>query len=202
MAFTLEEIWDTRNNAIFNKAPIDLHHSVNHIHHKLKEAMFALCEPPPPGPTISTQPPPLSWSPPPPGWIKVNIDAALSSSKASLAVVARDHHGVAIKAWARITNAIPPLQAEAQALLWAVKLAKCEGWSHVMFEGDAKGVFDPLSIGKASPDWSINVVSSDILELAEFFDSFSFVWVKRSCLCSNDAALIKTCEIWMRSNVL
>ncbi|KAL0014997.1 hypothetical protein SO802_002066 [Lithocarpus litseifolius] len=84
--------------------------------------MLALCEPPPPGPTISTQPPPLSWSPPPPGWIKVNIDAALSSSKASLAVVARDHHGVAIKAWARIANAIPPLQAEAQALLWVVKL--------------------------------------------------------------------------------
>ena len=73
------------------------------------------------------------------------------------------------------------VQAETQALLWAVKLAKCEGWPHVMFEGDAKGIFDPLSFGKASPDWSINVISSDILEFAVFFDSFSFVWVKRSC---------------------
>lgn len=60
MAFTLEEIWATRNNAIFNKASIDLHHSVTHIHHKLKEALLTLSELPSPNPTPFTQPFPLS----------------------------------------------------------------------------------------------------------------------------------------------
>lgn len=52
MTFTLEEIWATRNNAIFNKASVDLHCSVTHIHHKLKEALLALSQPPSPAPLL------------------------------------------------------------------------------------------------------------------------------------------------------
>lgn len=39
------------------------------------------------------------WSPPPPqsSFIKVNTDAALSSSHSSLAIIAKDPHGIVLK---------------------------------------------------------------------------------------------------------
>ena len=83
-----------------------------------------------------------SWCPPPLGCIKINVDAAISSSQAAIAVVPRDHRGVPIKIWARLTKKTSPLQAETEALLWAIQLAKVEKWSHVTFEGDAKICFD------------------------------------------------------------
>ncbi|XP_023884279.1 uncharacterized protein LOC111996524 [Quercus suber] len=158
----------------------DIQQSISLIHHRLKEASLVLdvCAPSVPNPDPS---PGLSWAPPPLGWIKINTDAALSSSKVSLAVLARDHNGVPIKAWARISKNLSPIQAEAEALLWAVKLAKRESWSHIIFEGDAKGVFDSLTSKRVPPDWSIRAAVTDILALSEDFQVSSFNWVKRTC---------------------
>ncbi|XP_023903348.2 uncharacterized protein LOC112015206 [Quercus suber] len=50
-----------------------------------------------------------SWILPPPGWLKINVDVALSTTHASLDVVARDHLGVPIKIWARIMKVRQPL---------------------------------------------------------------------------------------------
>nr|POE73843.1 hypothetical protein CFP56_26821 [Quercus suber] len=89
MAFTLEQIWRTRNETLFNKSTSDLHLSI--LRNKLNEASHVLAEFSPPV-SCPTQ---LLWTPP--NWIKVNVDAALSSSKASLAVIVGDHNGVVIK---------------------------------------------------------------------------------------------------------
>jgi len=78
-------------------------------------------------------------------WVKINVDAAISTSHACLAAVTRDHHGVPIKILARITKVASPLLAESEALLWAVQLAIREGWNHVIFEGDAKSCFDAVN---------------------------------------------------------
>ena len=131
--------------------------------------MLDVCSPSIPNPYPS---PLLSWPPPPPGWIKINIDAALSSSKVSLAVLTRDHNEVSIKAWARISKNLSPIQVEAKALLWAVKLAKREPWYCIIFEGDAKGVFDSLISKKAPPTWTICAAIIDTLALSEDFQVF------------------------------
>ena len=86
------------------------------------------------------------WSPPSADCIKINIDAAISDTNAAIVVVARDHHGVPIKIWARLIKETTPLQAKTATLLWAVQLAKLENWSRVIFEGDAKVCLMPSTL--------------------------------------------------------
>ena len=77
-------------------------------------------------------------------YFKINVDAAISDSQATIAVISRDRFGVPIKIWARSIKKSTPLQTETEALLWAVQLAKAEKWSHVICEGDAApGLYTP-----------------------------------------------------------
>nr|POE70004.1 hypothetical protein CFP56_69628 [Quercus suber] len=82
-------------------------------------------------PLIAPHPPPLmhSWSPPPTDSIKINVDAAISDSQATIVVVACDHLGVPFQVWVMLIKRTYPLQVEIEALLWAVQLAKVEKWS-------------------------------------------------------------------------
>uniref|UniRef100_A0A2N9F9G4 RNase H type-1 domain-containing protein n=1 Tax=Fagus sylvatica TaxID=28930 RepID=A0A2N9F9G4_FAGSY len=72
---------------------------------------------------ISPCPPPSvlvqKWSLPAEGWVKINVDAALGDSHSSLAMVVRDWRGTGVLAISRKANTSIPLQAEAEALLWA-----------------------------------------------------------------------------------
>ena len=43
-----------------------------------------------------------SWLPPPRNYIKLNVDAAISQAFTSLAVVARNEFGEALKVWTKI----------------------------------------------------------------------------------------------------
>ncbi|KAK9990719.1 hypothetical protein SO802_025704 [Lithocarpus litseifolius] len=132
MAFTLEEIWHTRNVVLHHKGEVDLQSSIQFIHSKVHECYLIFSKTKHTTPDSSTP----NWSPPPPGTIKINVDAAISSSNAALAVVARNSQGSLLNIWARITPLRSPLQAEAEAMAWAVHLATRERWSHVIFEGD------------------------------------------------------------------
>jgi hypothetical protein len=53
---------------------------------------------------------------------KVNVDVALSSDKATIAVITRDHSGTIIKAWAKENDILDPTVAEANAIRWALEL--------------------------------------------------------------------------------
>ncbi|KAL0002394.1 hypothetical protein SO802_016175 [Lithocarpus litseifolius] len=73
------------------------------------------------------------------------------------------------------------LQAETEALLWAVQLASRERWFSVTFEGDSKVCLDGVLKHKGSPDWFIENLIYDIILAAESFPACSFAWVNRSC---------------------
>lgn len=108
---------------------MDLHQSIQNILSKFHEFALIISQPEPPNP-CSMLP---SGHPPPPqsSFIKVNTDAALSSSHSSLAIIAKDPHGIVLKVWTRSAPKLLPLQAEAMALRWVVQLATRERWSHV-----------------------------------------------------------------------
>jgi hypothetical protein len=50
------------------------------------------------------------------------VDVALSSDKATIAVITRDHSGIIIKAWAKENDILDPTVAEANAIRWALEL--------------------------------------------------------------------------------
>lgn len=177
MAFTLEEIWRSRNNLLHNSTSWDVTTSTHLIHNRFHE--FSSLHPAINAP--APEPFQLIWTPPPLNWIKLNVDAALADSHAAIAVVARNHIGVPIKTWARIIKKSSPLIAETEALFWAVQLAKAENWSHMIFEGDSKICFDAINRPNQPCQWTLLPPRSNILSLAVCFISVNFIWVSRSC---------------------
>ena len=81
-------------------------------------------------------------------------------------------HDEVIKMWTKLLHLWPRPpprsgnQAKASAILWAVELAAKEHWDCVIFEGDAKACYNPLS-SNITPDWAICSIISDIKILAK-----------------------------------
>lgn len=125
------EIWRLRKHIIFQEGNIDILKYIENVKSRFAEYSNLLSME-----NVLTPEPSLPvWSPTPLGWIKVNVDAALSSSKSALA---RDHRGHVVKVWGFNHYHCSPIQAESASLLWAVELAVQEQWRLVIFEGDAK----------------------------------------------------------------
>ena len=76
------------------------------------------------------------WSPPPPEFIKLNVDAAIAQNTSALAVVAKNEQGAVLKGWSKIMPKRSPIAAEAEAILWALHLAKGENWRKIIVESD------------------------------------------------------------------
>nr|POF07495.1 hypothetical protein CFP56_20185 [Quercus suber] len=111
--------------------------------------------------------------------IKINVDAALSSSKSTLAIVARNHLGEVLFVWDKGHHLCHPLYAEALALLWVVQIAIQNRWCFVIFEEDAKICFVALNHLKLVPNWNLNTIISNIRSLSFGFSSCLFCWVLR-----------------------
>ena len=148
MASTLEEIWRLRNSKLHSNSFATLMNSIQLVRRYVHDFIEVS------SPTFPSLCPHVSpwWSPPPPSWIKINVDAALSSSKVAIIVVERDFCSSLCSVWAKLISHRSPLQAEAEALLWAVQIAKREGWQQVLFEGDSKICFDDVSSASSPPN--------------------------------------------------
>ncbi|XP_075652141.1 uncharacterized protein LOC142622533 [Castanea sativa] len=177
LVFTIGEFWLARNRDLHQNCSWDVSSSIRMVLTRCFEFSTIIAPR-----TDHALPIPVHvWSPPPFDCIKINIDAATYETQAAIAVVARDHRGVPLKVWARLIKMISLLQAETEALHWAVKLAKVEGWSKVIFEGDAKICFDAINSHNQSYQWCIQTQLLNIIDLAVCFSSCSFVWISRNC---------------------
>ena len=127
------------------------------------------------------------WATPSTGVIKINVDAAIYLDKSVIAAVARDYKGELIKAWAKTTVYKDPTIAEADAICWALELAKTEKFEKISIESDAKVCVDALLSPTDDCTWKIRTFTSLALELAVYFSVCSFYWVKRDANHMADA---------------
>jgi hypothetical protein len=111
------------------------------------------------------------WSKPPQGVIKLNVDAATTSTASWLAVVARNGEGKLLLWWAKGIPLCDPLfaEAKAEAVLWALQLALSEQFLYVIIEGDSQICMDSLNGNSSYGSWSVSSICNDILALCKSF---------------------------------
>ena len=100
MASTLEEIWRLRNSKLHSNSFATLMNSIQLVRRYVHDFIEVS------SPTFPSLFPHVSpwWSPPPPSWIKINVDAALSSSKVAIIVVERDFCSSLCSVWAKLLS--------------------------------------------------------------------------------------------------
>ena len=130
---------------------------------------------------------PTEWLPPVEGFVKLNVDATLSTVEGVIGwgVVARQGKGELLKAWAgrgeRHTEAVVE---EANAIRLALVKAGRMGWRKIVVQSDCKGVVEGIRTGcKKEP--KVGAIVGDILRLKNQFEKCYFSFVKRegNCVC-------------------
>ena len=94
----------------------------------------------------------------------MNVDTALSTSKASIDVIARNLMGSIIKAWTKQVPLLDPIVVKAMAIVWALELAFSQKFVKVIVESDGGC-------------WKIRNFSVCSLDLISCFVSCNVQWV-------------------------
>ena len=120
-----------------------------------------------------------AWSKPDRDTIKINVDAACNIESSSIATVARDWRGEVVFACSKRVNTTLPLQAKAEAIIWALNLATNLDVDSISIERDSKTCINALRCPKQDVPWRIKTICSDVLALNLNFSNCSFSWVAR-----------------------
>ena len=112
IAITLDNNWTLRNQVVYRDPKFNLLVTIKNLETRILEHINAL-EDPEFSSEISYK---KRWEPPDDGFIKLNVDAAIDKDIATISVVARNHQGFIIKAWAKLTSHLEPTLVEANAI--------------------------------------------------------------------------------------
>ena len=134
--------------------------------------------------------------PSPQDWIRVNMDAAVSTSLTALAAIARDHAGKVIHVQTKMHKPCFPLQTEASALLWAVQQSSLKRLAPCHLQKWLQRMHWPTLLVCVSRLVHYHCLSN-VLIIAFSFNRCSLSWVRRS---GNSAAHIAA-RITMNSNL-
>lgn len=179
-ALTLDCIWNLRNKVSYSDHKINILSTVKALDIRILEHLRAL-----ESADASLDHNLTCWTTPLDDVIKLNVDAAIVSNRAAIAVVARNSNGIILNAWVKELMNLDSLVAEASAILWAMELATVEGFGKVTIESDAKVCIDELSSSEASSNWKISALIGQSLALVSRFSFCDFQWVRRD---ANQAA--------------
>ncbi|XP_065618736.1 uncharacterized protein LOC112008563 [Quercus suber] len=176
-AVLFDGVWKLRNQVIFENTSLsieDLSSRIGRLLAEFQNSRAAEAVPVRPAKRL------LVWSPPRRFSFKINVDAAIGPLFSSIAAVARDWRGRLVFACSQKVNTTFPLQAEAEAVRWALVLAaKLEAVS-VFIESDSKICCDALVNPCQTSPWRIRSIVME-MQVLLFDSSHVFVsWVTRS----------------------
>ncbi|XP_012844333.1 PREDICTED: uncharacterized protein LOC105964354 [Erythranthe guttata] len=122
------------------------------------------------------------WNPPPDGFIEINFDAAVPQGESfySVSMVARDREGEC-RWWAvrRYPGHPRAVDCEAHAALKAINIAKTQGWTSIILEGDCLQVIEALNSSDPLLS-SFGAFLEEVLSIAKNFVRCNFQFIKRS----------------------
>ncbi|XP_013624898.1 PREDICTED: uncharacterized protein LOC106331101 [Brassica oleracea var. oleracea] len=155
------------------------------------------------------------WKPPPQDWLKCNSDAAWDESKENcrLGWVLRDHMGCVLWMGARSLSRLrSPIEAEAEALRWALLNMVRFNYRRVIFESDCKELIQAIQEESYRP--SIRTYTADILHKLDKIGDHRVVFKSRqgnevadrvakeaSNFESNSSVLFSTMPSWIQTYV-
>jgi ribonuclease HI len=174
-AIIMDLIWKARNSMVHENILVNIDNLLVILKYREAEHWARRRN----DPCNPSSPKQLRWVKLVMGEFKANCDAAVGDALSTLAVVVRDWRGIVVLAISRKANTSIPLQAEAEALLWAAQLANDHGFDRVCFESDSKICMDALLCNSTDLPWRIQSCLSAIIQVSSNHSLWSFNWVKR-----------------------
>ncbi|KAF7835348.1 reverse transcriptase [Senna tora] len=123
-----------------------------------------------------------SWCPPECDQLKVNVDGAFISSKASgIGIIFRDNYGSMVEGCCSATSVNSSLMCEAVAVREALQMAIVLHLSNMVIDSNCKSLIDAANSDVALPDWHCASVLDDIGALKSNLSRVPFCWIPRQC---------------------
>lgn len=111
------------------------------------------------------------------GWIRINTDSAFSGNKSCFAGVAKDEEGITLS-WFEKGRNTSATQAEAEAILVGVKIAKEKKWSRIQLLTNALRVVEAIA-KPCNSSWEIKAIILDIVNGLNSFEDWECCWIPR-----------------------
>ncbi|OVA15951.1 Reverse transcriptase zinc-binding domain [Macleaya cordata] len=194
-------LWKARNNLVFNNVQpnfqIILKYAAS-IFNDFSDQSSSLVDHSTELPNPSAD---AKWMRPPPLVVKINVDASFKFPQAACAAIARDSAGKFISCSTQFLKASTPIEAEANAFLLGINLARNLHLPNCIIEGDSLSVVNVLNNSTNPAPWRIRAIISDIRNM-RLIISVSFVFTSRKANSvahnlAKHAFMFKISDWWM-----